>query len=24
VHAVDSVLAQCHYLAFEAMKPDTG
>jgi hypothetical protein len=24
VHAVDRVLADCHYLAFEAMKPDTG
>jgi hypothetical protein len=24
VHEVDRVLAQCHYLAFEAMKPGTG
>jgi hypothetical protein len=23
VHAVDRVLAECHYFAFEAMKPDT-
>jgi hypothetical protein len=24
VHAVDRVLAECHYFAFEAMKPGTG
>jgi hypothetical protein len=24
IHEIDDVLAQCHYLAFEAMKPGTG
>jgi hypothetical protein len=24
VHPVDRVLAECHYLAYEAVKPDTG